>query len=391
MTFLCFSLTYSYLCQRRREKTFAKKGVSTILITKVWKTYSTRIEQQTPILVIWSDCIVSAILRHISRYGVSSSFVQGIFQSPVIDELISPYLSCILTSKSRCLWGWLAKRKKMDDSLTFGQKIYRYARTHTLRRLFVYAWLAGALLGLIANVADNAMTEVLCLFVGVGAYFCVTVMHGFDDYSKAKNIALIHIAAVAAIIFASMVVADKDVLYSYIVNYDGEDSNPLSTFLFGIWAIETNTMGKIILYLALCVMFYTFYEALSKGERRYRYIPITLFISYGAFFLFCLLSTTYSFLVSDAGKYLLVLFLLLPGIMAIIVLFREGKSSIPEATGKTSKPKEEYIVHQVASTPTTTNAHSPMAQKLIQLKALLDSGVLTQEEFDAEKKKILNN
>ena len=69
-----------------------KKGVSTILITKVWKTYSTRIEQQTPILVIWSDCIVSAILRHISRYGVSSSFVQGIFQSPVIDELISPYL-----------------------------------------------------------------------------------------------------------------------------------------------------------------------------------------------------------------------------------------------------------------------------------------------------------
>ena len=87
----------------------AKKGVSTILITKVWKTYSTRIEQQTPILVIWSDCIVSAILRHISRYGVSSSFVQGIFQSPVIDELISPYLSCILTSKSRCLWGWPAK------------------------------------------------------------------------------------------------------------------------------------------------------------------------------------------------------------------------------------------------------------------------------------------
>lgn len=30
-------------------------------------------------------------------------------------------------------------------------------------------------------------------------------------------------------------------------------------------------------------------------------------------------------------------------------------------------------------------------QKLIQLKALLDSGVLSQEEFDAEKKKILNN
>ena len=73
------------------------------------------------------------------------------------------------------------------------------------------------------------------------------------------------------------------------------------------------------------------------------------------------------------------------------MLFREGKSSIPEATGKTSKPKEEYIVHQVASTSTTTNAHSPMAQKLIQLKALFDSGVLTQEEFEAEKKKTLNN
>ena len=55
--------------------------------------------------------------------------------------------------------------------------------------------------------------------------------------------------------------------------------------------------------------------------------------------------------------------------------------------------KEPAVYHPAPKQQqaTTTNAHSPMAQKLIQLKALLDSGVLTQEEFDAEKKKILNN
>lgn len=74
----------------------AKKGVSTILITKVWKTYSTRIEQQTPILVIWS--IVYGLCRtqpYFKVWGLRSS-VQGI-PEPVVDELIFPYLSCILT------------------------------------------------------------------------------------------------------------------------------------------------------------------------------------------------------------------------------------------------------------------------------------------------------
>ena len=41
--------------------------------------------------------------------------------------------------------------------------------------------------------------------------------------------------------------------------------------------------------------------------------------------------------------------------------------------------------------PQAKNDFSSKAEKLKDLKALLDAGVLTQEEFDSEKKKILDN
>ena len=42
-------------------------------------------------------------------------------------------------------------------------------------------------------------------------------------------------------------------------------------------------------------------------------------------------------------------------------------------------------------TPTTSPNNTSKMESLFELKKLLDSGVLTQEEFDNEKKKILNS
>jgi hypothetical protein len=75
--------------------------------------------------------------------------------------------------------------------------------------------------------------------------------------------------------------------------------------------------------------------------------------------------------------------LLLSFVAIVILLIVGGK---PQISQKSDVEK---------SVPTTTQQTSinqdTLSKKLFQLKELLDGGILTQEEFDAEKKKILNS
>ena len=57
-------------------------------------------------------------------------------------------------------------------------------------------------------------------------------------------------------------------------------------------------------------------------------------------------------------------------------------SSVSTQSGKM------YIKQEI---PTTSPNNASKMESLLELKKLLDSGVLTQEEFDNEKKKILNS
>jgi TM2 domain-containing membrane protein YozV len=55
------------------------------------------------------------------------------------------------------------------------------------------------------------------------------------------------------------------------------------------------------------------------------------------------------------------------------------------------QPQQQYTApQQPTQQPRPKNDFSSKTDKLKDLKALLDAGVLTQEEFDTEKKKILN-
>lgn len=55
------------------------------------------------------------------------------------------------------------------------------------------------------------------------------------------------------------------------------------------------------------------------------------------------------------------------------------------------QPQQQYTApQQPTQQPQPKNDFSSKTDKLKDLKALLDAGVLTQEEFDTEKKKILN-
>ena len=56
------------------------------------------------------------------------------------------------------------------------------------------------------------------------------------------------------------------------------------------------------------------------------------------------------------------------------------------------QPQQQYTApQQPTQQAQPKNDFSLKAEKLKDLKALLDAGVLTQEEFESEKKKILNS
>ena len=68
--------------------------------------------------------------------------------------------------------------------------------------------------------------------------------------------------------------------------------------------------------------------------------------------------------------------------------FLEYKTRADDEEKQDEQPQAEAATLQ--ATPTTANT-ADITQQLLQLKKLLDDGVITQEEFDVEKAKILKN
>ena len=68
--------------------------------------------------------------------------------------------------------------------------------------------------------------------------------------------------------------------------------------------------------------------------------------------------------------------------------FLEYKTSAEDEEEQDEQPQAKTATPQ--ATPSTANT-ADVTQQLLKLKKLLDSGVITQEEFDVEKAKILKN
>ena len=71
----------------------------------------------------------------------------------------------------------------------------------------------------------------------------------------------------------------------------------------------------------------------------------------------------------------------------------EQKNEITELLltfGSTDKPQSELVNKQEEKTVETTNSMTDKKTALFDLKELLDSGILSKEEFEIEKQKILN-
>lgn len=73
------------------------------------------------------------------------------------------------------------------------------------------------------------------------------------------------------------------------------------------------------------------------------------------------------------------------------IQYNNGRSSV--YVGQQQYIASQHPQTQVQQPSVTENKKQPKskAEQLVELKSLLDNGVLTQEEFDSEKQKILNS
>ena len=68
----------------------------------------------------------------------------------------------------------------------------------------------------------------------------------------------------------------------------------------------------------------------------------------------------------------------------------ENSIMFPRSANNKFKEIADYINHQLSkSSQNTVVQQSSAADEIIKLKALLDDGIITQEEFDSKKKQLL--
>ena len=257
-------------------------------------------------------------------------------------------------------------------------------RSVNLRWLTIITFVATIVLGVILTASTGflngsfAVTGVTAIII----YIALTV-HAIEDDSKALIVSYIFIAA----IIVGLINAFNQ-FGSYNVGSE-EFSNDFSNdIFFGTKNVEEQVAGMLIksapiaLFSHICSLA-AFIYGVFHINKKYMLVWILFLIGYAisAYQAYLLVSggimnwESYSNLNSIMG---------LLSFVAIVALLIVG-----------GKPQLSQESNTVESTPTPTQPETTdqnsLSKKLFQLKELLDSGILTQEEFDAEKKKILNS
>lgn len=81
---------------------------------------------------------------------------------------------------------------------------------------------------------------------------------------------------------------------------------------------------------------------------------------------------------------------ILSGIIFIVLLCKGGNNRFEPTSDLTNKPTQKTGSNSRAYTATKSMSLDEKSQQLYKLKELLDSGILSKEEFESEKAKILN-
>lgn len=284
------------------------------------------------------------------------------------------------------------------------KKLIAYFKAHTLRKVFLLIWLAFFAIGVIAflfneNAGGNAIVEVLSSFIGVTTYLIAASYHCIIDENKSTKIGRLFVIGLILFLVAFFIVAFDNILLNLLWRYSGEGNDPILVIGYTINCIQNNTIGMLLNFGAVALMGYSCWDASMTCKKRYRYIFILILISLAAYFVFCLsIGKWPEEIAYSEGAYsypntlilILALWIFTPGLMAWIVFFKEGKSSVETVSTNYNKITENNGSESDAQANNDT-CDIDKPKLLSKLKELFDNGVLSQDEFDTEKHSILNN
>lgn len=257
-------------------------------------------------------------------------------------------------------------------------------RKVNLRWLTIIAFVASIVLGVILTAKTGYINVALTVsgIVVIIIYIALAV-HAIETDDKALIVSYIFFASICISLingfsqFGNFNVGSEE--------FSNEFTNDL---IFGTNQVETQIAGMLIksapiaLFSHLCCLAGFIYGAFYINKK-YILVWILLLIGYAisAYQAYLLISggilnwESYSNLNSIMG---------IISLIAIIVLLIIG--------GKSQLSQNSNVVKQTPMSKQQGGADNiSLSDKLFQLKELLDSGILTQEEFDNEKKKILNS
>lgn len=254
-------------------------------------------------------------------------------------------------------------------------------RKFSLRWMIVIAFAISFVFGFISVV--NGRPLVVTSIVSAISYaliYIIFAVYAIDDNKKAVIASYIFIAAyILSIIGSFSTLNSSSDIASMLAEelLTGSDS-------IEYWVHKTvNDLAPYSILMSLLMLFGFIYSIKHVNKRFlltwWAAIVVTAVQAFGLLVLF--ISDDFDSYVSF-NQITLVLALIF-----IIMLFINGGKS-PNTKGVTLPTQAQATASAMA--PIINNDITSKSDRLLKLKELLDAGVLTQEEFNSEKKKILN-
>ena len=253
-------------------------------------------------------------------------------------------------------------------------------RNINLRWLTIIFFVENIVLSIILTLSTDclnwsfAVTAVMSIII-----FVVLTVHAIEENNK---------ALIVSYIFITAIIVELINAFSQFGDINVGSEAFSNDFFLGTNDVETQVVGILIksapiaLFSNICSLA-AFIYGVFHINKKYMLVWILFLFGYAISAYQAYLLVSGGILNWESFSNLNSIMLLLSFVAIVILLIVGGK---PQISQKSDVEK---------SVPTTTQQTSinqdTLSKKLFQLKELLDGGILTQEEFDAEKKKILNS
>ncbi len=277
-------------------------------------------------------------------------------------------------------------------------------REFSLRKVILWSFVAAIVLSVLAwSILGQTFTMIIA-FVFIALIYIAIAVNCIDKDDKALIVSyILMIYCLLGLANSIYMLSDLNIGSAQFSEEFGID------VLFGTNAVQKRVANTLIShsFLALLsnlVAFGAYAYGLMHINKKYLAPWIMILISYAINTYQAYTLSTGGYTSWDSYSSITNLGSIIGLIGMLIILFIGGKSAENKTASYAASSTEN--VSRVSQAHTTVNhdaertteskrsGEPPMSEKskqLFQLKELMDSGILSQEEFDSEKKKILNS